>query len=80
MSQGRLIKTRGIPIMPPIPELPFTQGNIWHVKPYSGNDGNYGDHPSSAFKTLAQAHTKATADQNDIVLMYAESNLSLIHI
>ena len=74
MSQGRLIKTRGIPIMPPIPELPFTQGNIWHVKPYSGNDGNYGDHPSSAFKTLAQAHTKATADQNDIVLMYAESN------
>ncbi len=74
MGQGRLIKTRGIPIMPQIPGLPFTQGNIYHVKPVSGLDGNYGDHPASAFKTLAKAHDKATANQNDIVLMYAEGN------
>jgi len=73
MQKG-LIKTRGIPIMPTIPGLPFTQGDIWHVKPSSGSDSNYGDHPSSAFKSLSYAQTKATANQNDIVLIYGESN------
>lgn len=75
MSQGKLIKTRGIPIMPNLPWwLSFTQGNIWHVRPGNGSDSNYGDHPASAFATLEHAHSKATADQNDIVLLYAESN------
>lgn len=69
----QLIQQRGIPIMP-AGILPFTQGNIYHVKPYSGSDGNYGDHPESAYKTLSQAKSAATADQNDIVLLYAESN------
>jgi len=73
MQKG-LIKTRGIPIMPAIPGLPFTQGDVWHVKPSSGSDSNHGDHPSSAFKTLSYAQTKATANQNDIVLVYGESN------
>lgn len=69
-----IIRERGIPIMPTIPGLPFIQGNIYHVKPSSGNNGNTGDHPDSAFKTLAYAHSKMSADQNDICLMYAESN------
>ena len=71
-----LIRERGIPIMPQIPGLPFTQGNVYHVKPYSGSDSNYGDHPDSAFKTLTQVHTAMTANQNDVALMYNESNTS----
>jgi len=54
--------------------LPSTQGNVWHVKPYSGSDGNDGKTPETAVKTLSKALTLATADQNDIVLLYAESN------
>lgn len=54
--------------------LPSTQGNVWHVKPYSGSDSNTGKSPSRALKTLSRAQTLATADQNDIVLFYAESN------
>jgi len=52
----------------------LTQGNVWHVKPSSGNDGNDGQSPESALKTLLRAHTLATADQNDVVLLYAEDN------
>jgi hypothetical protein len=73
-----IITERGIPIMPQIPGLPFTQGNVYHVKPYSGNDGNYGDHPDSAFKSLSQAHSAMSADQNDVVLMYPESNTAAL--
>ena len=69
-----LINAGGINIMPTILELPFTAGNIYHVKPYSGSDSNYGDNQGSAFKTLAQAQKAVTANQNDVVLMYAESN------
>jgi hypothetical protein len=68
-----LVTMRGIPVYPNVP-IAFTQGKIWHCKPYSGNDGNSGDSPDQAVKTLTQAHTLATADQNDIVLLYAESN------
>lgn len=74
-NNQNIINQRGIPIMPALPSfLAFTQGNIYHVKPYSGNDGNTGLHPDSAWKTLAYAQSKCTADQNDIVLLYAESN------
>lgn len=68
-----LVQMRGIPILPNT-ILPFTQGKIWHVKPYSGNDGNTGDSPDQALKTLSKAHTLATANQNDIVLLYSEHN------
>ncbi len=54
--------------------LPSTQGNVIHVKPYSGSDNNAGDDPSCAVKTLLRAKALATANQNDIVLLYAESN------
>lgn len=76
MSNISLTQIRGIPIMPHIPELPFTQGNIWHVKPSSGSDSNYGDHPDSAWKTLDKCmeSNNVKANQNDIVLKYAESN------
>jgi len=50
------------------------QGNIWWVKPASGDDSKDGKSPATAFKTLAQALSSAVAGQNDIVLMCAESN------
>jgi hypothetical protein len=54
---------------------PFpTQGKVFHVKPSSGLDGNDGLSPERAFKTLAKALSKATADKNDVVLFYAEDN------
>lgn len=73
MAQIELVNVRGNRVLP-ISGLPFTQGDIWHVKPYSGSDGNTGKRPDAAFKTLAQALASATANQNDIVLFYAESN------
>lgn len=68
-----LTKVRGIPVLPNI-DLPFTQGDIWHVKPGTGSNSNTGKSPDQALATLAQAHSLATANQNDIVLLYAESN------
>lgn len=51
-----------------------TQGNVIHVKPRSGADGQSGRTPDEAVKTLSKALALATANQNDIVLLYAESN------
>jgi hypothetical protein len=58
------------------PWLAFTQGKIWHVKPSSGSDSNSGRQPHTAFKTLPAALAAATANRNDIVKFYAESNTS----
>lgn len=54
--------------------LSASQGKAIYVKPYSGAAGNSGKTPQSAAKTLSGAHTLATADQNDIVYLLAESN------
>jgi hypothetical protein len=54
--------------------LPATQGNVFHVKPSTGLNGNDGSSPDRAFKTLSYALGKCTANQNDIVLLYAESS------
>lgn len=73
----RAVRINGFPVMPGLPPwLAFTQGNIFHVKPYSGSDTNTGRSPSGAYKTLAKALASATANQNDVVLLYAESNTS----
>jgi hypothetical protein len=67
----------GTPILPQLPPwLAFTQGQIWHVKPSSGLDTNTGKSTRNAFKTLAKALSSATANQNDVVLLYGESNTS----
>lgn len=71
----KLPLNQGTAILPALPAwLAFTQGNIWHVKPHSGSDLNSGKSPRSAFATLAAALAAAAAGQNDIVLLYAESN------
>jgi len=52
----------------------LTQGKQWYVKPRTGSDGNNGRSPAKAFKTLAKALAAATANQNDVVWMFGESN------
>lgn len=51
-----------------------TQGNVWHVKPGSGADGQDGKTAATAVATLSKALSLATADQNDIILLYSEDN------
>lgn len=52
----------------------LTQGNTFFVKPRTGSDSNDGTSPENAFATLAMALSAATADQNDVVYMFAEGN------
>jgi hypothetical protein len=52
----------------------LTQGNVWWVRPISGSDINDGKSPATAFATLTAALAAATAGQNDVVLLCAESN------
>ena len=56
--------------------IPFpTQGNVWFVCPRTGSDqGNSGTSPQSPFKTLRFALSMATANQNDVVYLMAQSN------
>lgn len=51
-----------------------TPGSVWWVNPFSGDDGNNGQTPTSAFRTLAQAHASASDGNNDIVYLIANSN------
>lgn len=52
-----------------------TQGNVWFVAPRTGSDtNNSGTTPDSAFATLRQALSMATANQNDIVYLLGQGN------
>ena len=51
-----------------------TQGTSWFVAPGTGSDNNSGLSPAQAFDTLAKAHSMATANQNDVVYLFAQSN------
>ena len=58
-----------------------TQGNIWWVRPGTGTDSwdsSAGLVPQMAFKTLAFALSRATANQNDIVLLCQEGNTAAL--
>jgi hypothetical protein len=52
----------------------LTQGQTYFVKPRTGSDGANGKSPRRAFKTLEKALAAATANQNDVVYLFAESN------
>jgi hypothetical protein len=49
-------------------------GNYWYVKPSTGSDSNVGNSPSTAFKTLSHALSQATANNNDVIFLIAESD------
>jgi hypothetical protein len=73
MTANMSNRVRGIPILPGLPtHIAMTQGNIYHVMPYSGSDSNDGLSVDSPIKTLDRAQTLATANQNDVVLFYCE--------
>lgn len=57
-----------------IPLPVVTQGNVWFVKPGTGSNSSNGKSPAQAFKTLAFALSQATANQNDVIYFFAESN------
>lgn len=53
----------------------LTQGNVYWVKPRTGSDsGVDGLSPINAFQSLGKALATATANQNDVVILCAESN------
>ena len=50
-------------------------GGNWHfVDPANGNDGNDGKTPNSAFASIVRAHTKATANNHDVVAYISGSS------
>jgi len=55
-------------------QFPATQGRIIFCRPGTGSDGRDGSTPQKAVKTLVEALSLATANQNDIVALMAESN------
>lgn len=59
-----------------VPIFGSSQGKKIFVRPSTGNDANDGLSPDkdSAVKTLTRALAIATADQNDVVYLIAESN------
>lgn len=70
-----LTKIQGTPVLEALPPwLVFPGGRRIHVMPYSGDDNNNGQSPERAVKTLVQALSLATADQNDVVILHSESN------
>lgn len=55
-------------------QFPAMQGRLIFCRPGTGSDGNNGSTPAKAVKTLTQALALATANQNDTVVLMAESN------
>lgn len=66
------VYSRGVPLFPA--GVPITQGNVWHVRPGNGDDGKDGKTPSTAVANIATALGYASADQNDVILLYDEDN------
>lgn len=58
----------------PFPSVLPGQGNVYYVRPSTGNNGNSGTTPAQAFKTLAYALSVCTANQNDTVYLISESD------
>lgn len=63
---------QGTAILPNLPPWLGYPGNIWHVKPYSGDDTKSGKSLSSAFKTVKVALAAATENQNDVIYLHSE--------
>lgn len=53
--------------------IPFTMGRYIFVDYTNGSDGNSGVSPSEAVKTISQAISMVTSNQNDVVLLSAGS-------
>lgn len=62
------ISSFGVPVLGGIGGLPFT-GNWWFVDPVNGLDGNAGNNTNLPLQTLYQALNKATANNNDVIVL-----------
>jgi len=71
------VSSFGIPVIGSDLSVPNLSGNVWFVDATNGNDGNDGQTPGSAFKTIARAHTMAKSGSGDTIFVfpgsYAES-------
>lgn len=47
----------------------LTFGNIWYVSSVNGSDSNVGNSPATAFATLNQARSQATANNGDVIFL-----------
>jgi len=54
--------------------VPMSQGRVIFLKPSSGDDGKTGKTPDQAVKTYSQALSLVTADKQDTIVAFAESN------
>lgn len=57
--------------------VPFTFGRYIFVDATNGSDGNGGASPSEAVKTISQAISMATSNQNDVILLSANATHTL---
>jgi len=53
----------------PAGDLPATKGKYIFVDYGSGSDGNTGDSPENAVKTIAQAYSMATTNMDDVIIL-----------
>lgn len=53
--------------------IPVTFGNYWFVDAVNGSDGNTGNSTQSAFATIAQAYSKVTTNNDDVILIRGTS-------
>lgn len=58
----------GVPVLGTLAGLPTT-GNFWFVDPASGSDGYDGTSPETPFATLYRAVSRATDNNNDVIVL-----------
>lgn len=66
------VRIGGVPVVPGLANLPFN-GNYFYVDPVSGADGNPGT-ADLPLATLYQAHNKATAGNNDVIILVGDGS------
>jgi hypothetical protein len=64
------ISSYGIPVMGG-GGIPATFGNVWFVDPTNGSDANKGTSANQALASIGKAHTLATTNNNDVIVLAA---------
>ena len=72
VANPKFTLNQGTAILPNLPPWLGYPGNIWHVKPYSGDDSYSGKSKRKPCKSVAAALASATDNNNDVVLLHSE--------
>lgn len=75
-SFKKMISVMGVPTMG-MSGIPVTYGNVYFVDYDNGNDGNVGTRMDRAFKTLEYAYGKVVSNNNDVLVLSANSTHAL---